>query len=76
MKKISYKGYRSPPEIIQQAIWLETRPSENCPVFTRIRLVPSWRPIERSIQAVSTIVLMTNKLVHVIGDGPGSDDQR
>jgi len=22
MKKISYKGYRFPPEIIQQAVWL------------------------------------------------------
>ncbi len=25
MKKISYKGYRFPPEIIQQAIWLYVR---------------------------------------------------
>jgi transposase-like protein len=25
MKKISYKGYRFPPEIIQQAIWLYLR---------------------------------------------------
>jgi transposase-like protein len=25
MKKISYKGYRFPPEIIQQAIWLHLR---------------------------------------------------
>jgi transposase-like protein len=25
MKKISYRGYRSPPEIIQQAIWLYLR---------------------------------------------------
>ena len=25
MKKISYKGYRFPPEIIQQAIWLYRR---------------------------------------------------
>jgi putative transposase len=25
MKKISYKGYRFPPEIIQQSIWLYFR---------------------------------------------------
>ena len=25
MKKISYRGYRFPPEIIQQAIWLYLR---------------------------------------------------
>jgi putative transposase len=25
MKKFSYKGYRFPPEIIQQAIWLYLR---------------------------------------------------
>jgi putative transposase len=25
MKKISYRGYRLPPEIIQQAIWLYLR---------------------------------------------------
>jgi hypothetical protein len=25
MKKISYKGYRFPPEIVQQAIWLYVR---------------------------------------------------
>ncbi|HEY8009240.1 MAG TPA: IS6 family transposase, partial [Methylocella sp.] len=25
MKKISYSGYRFPPEIIQQAIWLYLR---------------------------------------------------
>ena len=25
MKKISYKGYRFPPEIIQQSIWLYLR---------------------------------------------------
>jgi hypothetical protein len=25
MKKISYKGYRFPPEVIQQAIWLYLR---------------------------------------------------
>jgi putative transposase len=25
MKKISYKGYRFPPELIQQAVWLYLR---------------------------------------------------
>jgi hypothetical protein len=36
MKKISYRGYRFPPEIIQQAIWLYLR-------FTLSRHAPDER---------------------------------
>ena len=43
MKKISYKGYRFPPEIIQQAIWLYLRFAF---ATSRIcwRNVASWPP--------------------------------
>jgi len=30
MKRISYSGYRFPPEIIQQAIWLYLRFTLSC----------------------------------------------
>ena len=36
MKKISYKGYRFPPEIIQHAIWLYANSPLDCCAIDRV----------------------------------------
>jgi transposase-like protein len=49
MKKISYAGYRFPPEIIQQAIWLFVRFTLSfCDVADLWRNVESLSPTRRS----------------------------
>jgi hypothetical protein len=48
MKKISYKGYRFPPEIIQRAIWLYLRftlVTWEMPVVLKVSL--RWRTRDR-----------------------------
>jgi hypothetical protein len=44
MKKISYKGYRFPPEIIQQAIWLYVRFTLSFRAVEDLLNVASWSP--------------------------------